>query len=107
VPSSHGFLVQILIPLYDNDGVRVPQNLFARVQGELTDRFGGLTAHVRSPARGPWTTDEWDVRRDDVVILEVVTDRLDRPWWDQYRRTLESQFRQQEILIRALPLERL
>jgi hypothetical protein len=42
-----------------------------------------------------------------VVIVEVMADELDRAWWAGYRRVLESRFRQDEILIRATPRERL
>jgi hypothetical protein len=47
-------LVQILLPLFDNDGVSLPRQLFARVRDELTEKFGGLTAFTRSPAEGVW-----------------------------------------------------
>lgn len=47
-------LVQILLPLADNDGVPFPEADLAAVQAELATRFGGLTAHNRAPARGVW-----------------------------------------------------
>jgi hypothetical protein len=47
------------------------------------------------------------INRDDVVIFEVMTDQLDRPWWVQYRRDLEQRFRQIELVIRASSIERL
>jgi hypothetical protein len=86
---------------------RFSHKLFAQVQAELTECFGGLTAHVRSPARRVWNAEGGDVSRDDVVILEVAADGLDRGWWDQYRRTVEARFRQEEMRVRALPIERL
>jgi hypothetical protein len=54
-----------------------------------------------------WKAEGGDVSRDDVVILEVATDGLDHGWWDECRRTLEARFRQEEMLVRALPIERL
>jgi hypothetical protein len=45
------------------------------------------------------------VARDDVVILEVMAEALDRAWWDAYRRTLEARFRQEQILVRATRVE--
>jgi hypothetical protein len=100
-------LVQLLLPLRDNDGRPFPRASLDAVRHELTERFGGVTAHLRAPAAGAWKDDEGDVDRDDVVIVEVMADALDRAWWADYRRTLESRFRQDEIVIRATPMERL
>ena len=99
------FLVQILLPLYDNEGRTISAELFGGVRAELTERFGGLTAHMRAPARGLWKTDDGEVARDDVVLLEVMAESLDRAWWDTYRRTLEARFRQEQILVRATRVE--
>ena len=71
---------------------------------ELTERFGGLTAHMRAPARGVWKTEDGDEARDDIVIFEVMTDRVDRDWWDAYRKRLQDRFRQDAIVIRAMAI---
>ena len=100
--SASGFLVQILLPLYDNDGVPFGEETFAPTRAELLERFGGVTAYQRAPARGLWKTDEGDVARDDVAVFEVMAEELDRAWWTRYRGTLERRFRQDTIVIRAL-----
>jgi hypothetical protein len=100
-------LVELLLPLRDNDGKPFPREMLDGVRHALTERFGGVTAHLRAPAAGAWKDDDGDVERDDVVIVEVVDEDLDRAWWAGYRRTLESRFRQDVILIRATPVERL
>lgn len=100
-------VVEILLPLRDNEGTPFSRALLDGVRHELTERFGGVTAHLRAPAAGAWKDDEGDVARDDVVIVEVMADELDRGWWSAYRRALESRFRQDEVLIRATPCERL
>ena len=100
-------LVQILLPLYDNRGVEQDKSLFARTRTELTERFGGMTAHMRAPARGLWKTEEGEVARDDIAIFEVLAESLDREWWRQYRSQLESRFAQDAILIRAIRIETL
>lgn len=46
-------LVQILLPLYDNDGRRFPTSHYESLRAELTERFGGLTSYSRAPARRP------------------------------------------------------
>jgi hypothetical protein len=100
-------LVQTLLPLRDNDGNPFPREMLDAVRHDLTERFGGVTAHLRAPAAGAWKDEDGDVARDDVVIVEVMDDDVDRAWWADYRRALESRFRQDEIVIRATPIERL
>ncbi len=102
MPSS-GWLVQILLPLYDNDGVRFGEELFARTRAELLERFGGITVYQRAPARGLWKTDDGEVAKDDVAVFEVMADDLDRGWWHGYRQELERRFRQDIVVIRAVP----
>lgn len=101
------FLVQILLPLFDNAGARQAPALFADVRRELVARFGGLTAYSRAPAEGLWERQPGDVSRDEVVILEVMTEDLDRDWWSTYRATLENRFSQQSLVMRATPFDRL
>ena len=100
-------LVQILLPVRDNEGRAFGRDAFARVREELTDRFGGVTAHLRSPAEGAWRDPGGGVDRDDVVILEVMAEALDRAWWAEYRAGLEARFRQDEVVVRATAMERL
>lgn len=100
-------LVQLLLPLRDNEGNPFPRERMDAVRHHLTERFGGVTAHLRAPATGAWKDDDGGVARDDVVIVEVMAEELDRGWWADYRRVLEAEFRQDEIVIRATPMERL
>jgi hypothetical protein len=101
------YLIQILLPLYDNDEQPFGRPPFDRVRRELTERFGGVTMHMRAPASGAWKEDGGHVEHDDVVIVEVMEDEPDRAWWAGYRAELEARFRQDEVVIRALPGERL
>jgi hypothetical protein len=99
-------LVQLLLPLFDNDGQRLPEESFTRVRAELTDRFGGLTAYTRAPASGLWQDgDTGRTARDDIVVYEVMTGEIDREWWRRYRDTLERTFRQKELVIRAQSID--
>jgi hypothetical protein len=100
-------LVQLLLPLFDGDGVRLPQQLFRTVRQELVDRFGGLTAYSRAPASGLWTENGEKVEHDDLVVYEVMVERLDRDWWAAYREELAGRFRQRELVVRAQPSEML
>ena len=100
-------LVHVLVPVYDNEGRPFPRDTFAAVRRELADRFGGVTAYTRAPAEGVWEDDEGRVHHDDVVVVEVMVDTLDRPWWSAYRQALAARFRQQELVVRATAMESL
>lgn len=104
---STAHLVQLLLPVYDNNGQRCSRDLFEQVRAELVQAHGGVTAFVRSPAVGAWEDEAGEVCRDDVLLFEVLTDALDREWWRGYRQLLEQRFAQEEIMIRALPAEHL
>lgn len=97
-------LVQILLPLFDNHGQRLPKGEYDRVRDELTERFGGLTSFSRAPAEGLWQQGG-RTARDDIVVLEVMTEHVDRAWWAAYRGELEGRFRQEAIVVRVQPIE--
>lgn len=101
------YLIELLLPLYDNDGRPFAADAFAAVRRELVERFGGVTAHAQAPAQGLWEDSDGRVQRDDVVVFEVMTEALDRQWWAECRRRLERSFRQQEVVIRASHIEKL
>jgi hypothetical protein len=100
-------LIQILLPVHGRDGTPLPNEMFARVRVELTERFGGVTAYSRSPATGLWKRDDEAIERDQVIMVEVVVDAFDREWWTAYREQLEVRFGQDEVLARALAMERI
>jgi len=88
-------LIQVLLPTNegtDADGVAP----LVRTRRELAERFSGLTAYVRSPAKGLWTAADGHTEQDDVVMVEVVTDTFDRAWWRTYVAMLAARFCQHE-----------
>jgi len=93
-------LVQIFLPLYDNAGKRFPASMYASEREHLIERFGGVTAYMRSPAHGLWR-DGGKTQRDDMVILEVMVRRLDKKWWDDHRHKLQRRFKQKELIVRS------
>ena len=99
------YLVQILLPLYDNVGQPFPQKEYLRVREELTERFGGLTTYLRSPAEGLWKETRTSTVYDDIVIYEVMTEPLDREWWRAYRQELAARYRQELLIIRVSEIE--
>ena len=100
-------LIQILLPVNDNEGQHFEPDDFVQLRAELADRFGGVTTYMRAPARGLWRDDAGETTRDDIVIFEVMTDELDRAWWGDFRKDLERRFRQDSVIISALTGTRL
>jgi hypothetical protein len=96
-------LLQILLPMQDNTGDPFPAELYTKVRSDLAERFGGLTAYTRAPAQGLWRN-QGETTHDEIVVFEVMVEELDREWWADYRAALEELFRQDQIVIRALPL---
>lgn len=96
-------LVQILLPLSDNDRHPFPRDHYDKVALELTERFGGVTAFTRSPAEGRWTG-QGHTSAEEVVVIEVMVEKLDEAWWGHYREGLETRFRQKHIVVRAQPV---
>lgn len=97
-------LIQLLLP---TDGATPADGLapLAETRQELAERFNGLTAYVRSPAKGLWTAPDGRTEQDDVVMIEVVTETFDREWWRGYVAVLAARFNQQSIHVRAVPVE--
>lgn len=103
------YLVQLLLPLYANDGQPFEAELYAGLRTELVQRFGGLTLYVRAPAHGLWqqgsapgnAAPQAAVNADELLIYEVMADTLDEQWWSACRRDLERRFRQQSLVVRA------
>ncbi len=97
------YLIQILLPT-TNFGVSEP--VLASLNRTLVVKFGGVTAYTQSPAKGKWLTGGKE-ERDDIVILEVMTDEIDATWWKTLRKQLEHDLNQKEIVIRSQPMDKL
>lgn len=95
------YLIQFLLPLHSNEKEPFPTGHFDNVRAELAERFGGVTAFVRTPAVGLWKESNEDVSRDEVVMFEVMCAELDKGWWLKYRLRLQQKFRQEKVLVWA------
>jgi hypothetical protein len=100
------YLVQVLLPLYSGAGRPIPSRLLKRTARELTEKFGGLTAHTRAPVEGVWKKAGRRVK-DDLLIYEVLTTRLDRRWWKACRGRLERDFEQDKVQITVYTVQQL
>ncbi|MDB4916960.1 MAG: hypothetical protein JWM95_4604 [Gemmatimonadetes bacterium] len=90
------YLVQLPLPLYDEEGNYFPAGHYTEIRREFTSRFGGVTSYSRAPAEGLWEDDRGHAQRDEIMVCEVMTDTLDRAWWSTYRHSLEDRFAQDE-----------
>lgn len=97
-------LIQLLLPTTGTAG-RQAMTPIAETRRELVDRFRGVTAYVRSPAKGLWIAPDGRTEADDVVMVEVVTETFDRAWWRTYAATLAQRFEQETIHVRALSVD--
>jgi hypothetical protein len=99
-------LIQLLLP---TSGAANADGLapLGETRRELAARFNGLTAYLRSPAKGLWTAPDGHTEQDDVVMVEVVTATFDRAWWQTYAATLAERFGQETIHVRAVPVDML
>ncbi|HYF44304.1 MAG TPA: hypothetical protein VEA35_17905 [Ramlibacter sp.] len=97
-------LVQIILPLYDNEGRKIDAALYRDVKELLVQRFGGVTAFTRAPAEGLWQQGD-RVQKDEVLLYEVMVESVDPVWWTRWRQELEARFGQQELVVRAHPIE--
>jgi hypothetical protein len=100
-------LIQLLLPTAIPNGAASADAAKGLVdtRRELAERFDGVTAYIRSPAKGVWTAPDGHTEHDDVVMVEVVTERFDRAWWRAYARDLAERFRQETIHVRAMSVE--
>jgi hypothetical protein len=97
-------LIQLLLPTTGGAGGDSLAPL-AETRRELAERFNGLTAYLRSPAKGWWTAPDGHTEQDDVVMVEVATETFDRAWWRTYGATLAARFDQESIHVRAVPVD--
>ena len=94
------YLVQILLPLYTNDGKRIRHAQFQKVKRELTEEFQGLTAYSRSVAEGFWKTGRLK-HRDEIIVYEVMMALATKNVVEENGEMLERRFQQETIVIRA------
>jgi hypothetical protein len=98
-------LIQLLLPASVTPGEAGASDPVSQTRRELIEAFGGLTAYLRTPALGVWTSPEGGRAHDEVVMVEVVAERFDRAWWREYSGRLAERFGQEAIHVRALQVD--
>ncbi|UCI10611.1 hypothetical protein [Mesorhizobium sp. B1-1-8] len=58
-----------------------------------------MTAYLQAPAEGLWK-DGGETDRDDIVVFEIMTPKVDVSDWQRRRSDLERRFRQDKIVVR-------
>lgn len=101
------WLVQLLLPVADNAGVAFPDEAWTPLRSTLVEKFGGLTAYTRAPARGVWASPEGKRESDDVFVVEVMVADLDEAWWRTLQSQLEAALRQERVVVRAIRIAEL
>ena len=96
--------VEIYLPLEYNDGRRIADEKYLRLQSDLRKHFGGVTSTQRQfPLQGAWHFGE-DVFEERVVVFTMM-DFRDQPetelfkYLDRLKKRLMKTFDQLEILI--------
>ena len=93
-------LIQLLLPVKAGSEKKI-----AQTREELVEKFEGVTAYDRTPAKGAWVAPGGQEEHDDVIMVEVLVDALDREWWRRYGDELASRFGEEKIHIRFIPAE--
>jgi hypothetical protein len=98
-------LIQALLPVSASRSDAETDERVRRTRRELVEAFGGITAYLQTPAQGVWTSPDGQRERDAVVMVEIVTERFDRTWWQQYAAKLAARFQQEAIHVRAVTVD--
>jgi hypothetical protein len=84
--------------------LELARSTFQATADDLARKAGGVTAYMRAPAKGLWRKRGARLERDYIVVYEVMVKSLRRREWRMRRKDLERTFRQDEMVIRVLPL---
>jgi hypothetical protein len=50
---------------------------------------------------------EFATERDTLVLLDVMIDDIDVGWWRELRERVEAEFKQDEVVIRSVAMQRI
>lgn len=104
--SAPAFLVELLLPMETGQGKPIEHGWFEALLKELMEKFGGATSFVRSPGQGLWRSGG-ETERDNIAVIEVMTQELAPDFWQALRERLENELSQDEIVVRAQKITRL
>lgn len=99
------YLIQFLLPLYNNEGIPFDKKVFNNIEEELTQYAGGITSYKRTPATGLWKETNKKTICDEVILFEIMIDNIDIAFWNAYKIKLQQLLTQNEIIIRASSIQ--
>ena len=97
--------IEILLPVYDNEGIALPTIEFAWVREILANAFGGVTFFPPPASRRIVEAGRRKSKRDQIVVIAVLVENMDRSWWERFRGDLERRFRQKVVVVTATTVE--
>ena len=98
-------LIELFIPLYDNEGEKFSDEHFENLKSELTDAFGGVTIYKKTS--GYWKEPERPVKKDEILIYEIMAEQIKKAYWQALKRRLLILFRQKDLVFRYSDIEML
>ena len=95
--------VDILIPLYYNDGTEIEDEKFATINDILIDRFKGYTQY-NGDIQGSWRSNSGIQYTDKHKQISVICfdTRVNRIFFEQFKKQLEELLNQESIFITAI-----
>jgi hypothetical protein len=87
----------LYVPLFSNDGRRLPHASLMRLRKRLVAQFGGLT-YFPQKSKGVWKIGQ-AVFQDEIVVLRVLSEKNFPSFWGRLKKDLQREWNQKEILI--------
>jgi len=97
--------VEILLPLFDNEGNEVDKSKFFYIRKELAAEFKGCT--FMSPTQGMWIDREEEEYIDANVGFYVLAPNTEKStnFFKAYKAILKERFNQLDVLMTYYPVE--
>lgn len=95
------YQIQLLLSLYNNEGKAFPSSHYEKVKLFFNDKFGGITMYTRTSVVGLWKESPHSTVKDELIIYEILSDQLEKDFWQHYKSDLQSLFQQEEMVIKA------
>jgi hypothetical protein len=87
----------LYVPLFSNEGRRLPHASLVHLQKRLIAQFGGLT-YFPQKSKGAWKIGR-AVFHDEIIILRVLSENNFPSFWKQLKKDLQREWKQKQILI--------
>lgn len=106
--SSQEIRIDILLPLYYNDGRKLEEEKFYQTNLELSKRFGGCTALM--PTKGTWIDPENKQVYNDINSgFFTIAPKTDETigFLKSYKEILKERFQQTDVMMTVQDIQRI